>query len=68
MIVSPLTPKAIIIFFIFGSFLLIDRACAPTDQSMTDAKSRHEAAMKDLGRNDYYPVRSPWGNEGGAGK
>jgi hypothetical protein len=68
MVVSPLTPKTIIIVFIFGSFLLLDRACAPVDHSMADARSRHEAAMKDLGKNDYVPVRSPWGNDEGMGK
>lgn len=57
------TPKAILIIFLCGGFLLIDRACAPIDQPMIDAKSRHEAAMRDLGKNDYSPVRSPWGNE-----
>jgi hypothetical protein len=61
--VLAITQKAILIIFLFGGFLLIDRACAPIDQPMTDAKSRHEAAMRDLGKNDYYPVRSPWGNE-----
>ncbi len=60
MLVTPITPKAIIIVFLFGSFLLVDRACAPVNPSMTDAKSRHEAAMKDLGKNDHYPVRSPY--------
>jgi hypothetical protein len=60
MVVAPLTPNAIIIVLIFGSLLLIDRACAPVDTSMTDARSRHEAAMKDLGKNDHYPGRSPY--------
>ena len=68
MLITPITPKAILIIFLFGGFLLVDRACAPVDPSMTDAKSRHEAAMKDLGKNDYVPVRSPWGNNEGAGK
>jgi hypothetical protein len=62
MLMTPLTPKAILIIFLFGGVLLLDRACAPADQSMIDARSRHEAAMKDLGKNDRVPVRSPWGD------
>ena len=61
--ITPITPKAILIIFLFGGFLLVDRACAPVNRPMTDAQSRHESAMRDLGKNDYYPVRSPWGNE-----
>jgi hypothetical protein len=63
MMITALTPKAILIIFIFGGLLLLDRACAPVNQSMTDAQSRHEAAMKDLGKNDYVPVRNPWGDK-----
>ena len=57
MLISTLTPKAILIVFIFGILLLVDRGCSQMD--------RHEAAMKDLGKNDYVHVRSPWE---GAGK
>lgn len=63
MLMTALTPKAILIVFLFGGVLLVDRACAPTDHAMTDARSRHEAAMKDLGKNDYVPVRNPWGDK-----
>jgi hypothetical protein len=59
MLYAPLTPKAIFIVLIFGVFLLIDRGCS-VDQSVIDAQSRHQAAMKDLGKNDYVPVRRPW--------
>ncbi|QQP89907.1 hypothetical protein IGS68_01100 [Skermanella sp. TT6] len=56
MLISTLTPKAILIVFIFGILLLVDRGCSQID--------RHDAAMKDLGENDYVPVRSPWAIEG----
>lgn len=59
MLYAPLTPKAIFIVLIFGVFLLIDRGCS-VDHSVIDAQNRHQAAMKDLGKNDYVPVRSPW--------
>ena len=55
MSISTLTPKAILIVVILGILLLVDRGCSQID--------RHDAAMRDLGKNDYSPVRSPWGNE-----
>lgn len=68
MLITTITPKAILIIFILGSLLLLDRGCAPVNHSAIDAQARHAAAMKDLGKNDYVPVRSPWGSEGGAAK
>jgi len=35
MLFTPLTPKAVIIVFIFGILLLLDRGCAQVGQSVT---------------------------------
>jgi|tagenome__1003787_1003787.scaffolds.fasta_scaffold20476663_2 hypothetical protein len=56
MLHAPLTPKAIIIVLIFGVFMMVDRGCSQIEA----VQDRHTAAMKDLGKNDYVPVRKPW--------
>lgn len=58
MSISTLTPKAILIVVILGILLLVDRGCSQID--------RHDAAMRDLGKNEHVPVRSPWAPEGSA--
>ena len=58
MLIPALTPKAILIVFIFCILLLADRGCSRPD--------RHDAAMRDLGKNEPVPVRSPWAPEGSA--
>jgi hypothetical protein len=58
--IAPLTPKAIVIILILGSLMVIDHSCSGEDLSISAARSRHEAAMKDLGKNDHVPVRVPW--------
>jgi hypothetical protein len=60
MMYTALTPKAIIIVLLFGGFLLPDRSCSQSDQSVTAGQDRHNAAMKDLGKNTHYEVRRPF--------
>jgi hypothetical protein len=57
---AALTPKAIIIVLLFGGFVLIDRSCSMKDPTVAVGQERHKAAMKDLGKNTYYPVQSPY--------
>ena len=48
--------------FLFLALCMFVSACKPEDQTVKSAQERHRAAMKDLGKNDYVPVRSPWGD------
>lgn len=64
----PFTPKVIVIFFIFGGLLLLDRWYAdglqpPPFPPIFTEQNRHQESMSDWGRNDTVHVRSPWGNE-----
>lgn len=60
MLVTPLTPKSIFIIIILGSLLVLDHGCSQDMSKPLLEPDRHTAAMKDLGKNDYVPVRTPW--------
>jgi hypothetical protein len=49
-----------VLAFLFLALCMVVSACKPDDQDAASAQDRHRAAMKDLGHNDYVPVRNPW--------
>ena len=57
-----LTPKAVFLVFVWGIFLVVDHSCAYDGERNAAVSERHKAAMRDWGKADQVPVRTPWGD------